>query len=244
MSFPGNIFIIVVNILDFFKNRRLLLSDQLIFGFNVFSLLNGLHEGYILCTDIFPRIKNEYTAKEAHVSMYFSLSTLWFSALLSVHFCLKIVNINCGFYISLQRRFPKLFPWIIIAFLLEISFLSFYSALDTNQRCLQNTTSNLAFLKKSFQCSWLIWIFMIASGLCTFICSLSALTILISLIKHMRRIQGNSEGSNSPNMEAHIRAVKTITTLLAANFFIFTSKCYSIHRLEQHFWSKKPLHLK
>ncbi|KAM4013577.1 taste receptor type 2 member 9-like [Anomaloglossus baeobatrachus] len=223
ISCPGNVFIIVVNGLHFFKKKRLQLSDQLILGFKAFSFLHALHEGYMLYIDLGTLVINEYVKQGKHVLMYVNLSSLWFSALLSTHYCLKIVNINHKFYIRVQRIFPKLFPWIIIAFLLDYFFLSLYSALQANQECLLNKTSIYGDTIESPRCSWLIFIFFTVCGLCALGCAISALTILISLFKHMKRIQENSEGSSAPNMEAHIRAIKTIATLLAANVLISAS---------------------
>ncbi|KAG8546502.1 hypothetical protein GDO81_018775, partial [Engystomops pustulosus] len=223
ISLPGNIFIVAVNLLDFYKNHRLPISDQLILGFSVFSLLYGLNEGYILYTDLTRLYSYRYITIEKHFFMYVNSCTLWFSALLSLHFCLKIVNINHRFYIGLQRRFPTLFPWVIIASPIGYFFLGLYSVLWREQECLQNTTSQNVSAEESTRCSWYLFIFMITCVLCTFFCSVSALTIASSLFKHMKRIQENTEGSRSPNMDAHIRAIKMITTLLAANIQIFTS---------------------
>ncbi|XP_075699579.1 taste receptor type 2 member 9-like [Rhinoderma darwinii] len=221
LSYPGNIFIITVNILDFCKNRRLPLSDRLIFGFSVFSLLHGLTKGYILHRNLFQLAMNEFDKNATHVFMYLNMCTLWFSALLSIHFCLKIVNINNWFYICLQRRSPKMFPCMIIAFLLGYFLLTLYSALEANLECLPNITSKLVFIMESPRCSWLLLIFLIICVLCAFLCSISALTILISLVKHMKRIKENTKESRTPNMDAHIRAITTVTTLLAANILIF-----------------------
>ncbi|KAG8542204.1 hypothetical protein GDO81_027247 [Engystomops pustulosus] len=224
IAFLENIFIIVVNFLDFCEKRRLPISDQLILGFSVSSLLHGLQKWYILCKCLLNLPRNEYDMKATHVFMYLNLCTLMFSALLSLHFCLKIVNINHRFYIGAQRKCPKLFPWIIIAFPLGFFFLNLFSALEISPECLQNTTFTIIVaIKMSPRCSWSLLFFSTFCILCASFCSVSASTIIFSLFKHMKTIHGNSEGSRSPNMDAHIRAVKTVTSLLAANIFIFIS---------------------
>ncbi|KAG9469515.1 hypothetical protein GDO78_020327 [Eleutherodactylus coqui] len=219
ISFPANVFITAVNILDFFKNRRLLLSDLLISGITIANLLYGFLKAVLWYYSQW--ISVEHFKICVHVGLYLTTITLLFSALLSIHFCLKIVNINHRFYICLQRRFPKLFPWIIITFLLGCFFLNLHSSLETNQDCLSNTTTNVIPVTNP-KCSWSTLIILAIYILGIFLCFVSALTVLISLLKHMRRIQENTEGSGSPNMEAHIRAIKTITSLLAANILIFT----------------------
>ncbi|KAG9461508.1 hypothetical protein GDO78_016630 [Eleutherodactylus coqui] len=221
ISFPANFFIIAVNILDFFKNGKLLLSDLLISGISFVNLLLGFLKAFVQYA--YRLISTEYFMICVHAGLYLNTCTLLFSALLSIHFCLKIVNINHRFYICLQRSFPKLFPWIIITFLLGGFFLNLHSALETNQDCLSNTTSKVIQVKMSARCSWSLLIILAIFILGTFLCSASALTILISLLKHIKRFQKNTEGSGSPNMEAHIRAIKTITCLLAVNILTFTA---------------------
>ncbi|KAG8539157.1 hypothetical protein GDO81_021335 [Engystomops pustulosus] len=213
---PGNIFIIVVNIQDYFKNRRLLLSDHLMIGLSVFNLLHELLDTVVFTSKFFEE-------NTTYGYMYLNMCSVTFSSLLSIHFCLKIVNIHHWFYIGLQRRFSKLLPWPLMTVISGYFFLSLYSVLEIKPGCLLNTTSSDFSLNLSPRCSWSLLILMICSGLCTVLCTVSALTILISLLKHMKRIQENTEGSRSPNMDAHIRAVKTITVLLVANIVIFIS---------------------
>ncbi|XP_056401101.1 taste receptor type 2 member 50-like, partial [Hyla sarda] len=207
---------------DFCKTRRLPLSDQLILGLSASNLLHALQKGYVLYKLLFHLARNEYDEITTQVFTYLNMCTLWFSTLLSIHFCLKIVNIHHWFYIGLQKRIPTLFPWITITFLLGFFFLTLYSALEITQDCLLNTTSKVKSMKPG-RCSWLFYLFIALSSLFSFLCSVSALTIIISLCKHMKRIQENTEGSRSPNMDAHIRAIKTVTTLLATNILICTS---------------------
>ncbi|KAG9480844.1 hypothetical protein GDO78_010227 [Eleutherodactylus coqui] len=213
ISFPGNILIIAVNILDFCKNRRLPVSDQLIFGCSVFSLLHGLVE-------IVQFAIEEYHLITAHILMYFNIGTICFSALLNIHFCLKIVNINHWFYIGLQRRFSMLIYWPLMTFLLGYTLINFLSLLYIKQKVLLNTTSAVV---ESQACSWSLFICMSMSVFDTLLCLVSTLTIVIHLFQHMKRIQENTMGSRSPNMEVYIRTVITVTTLLAANILLFSS---------------------
>ncbi|XP_069829070.1 taste receptor type 2 member 9-like [Dendropsophus ebraccatus] len=228
-SLPGNIFIIVVNIVDFCRNKEKTLGDRLIFYFSIFTFLHGLLEVCVLCIAIL--LFKDYDA--IGFTVFFIMSTLWFSALLSIHYCLKIVTIHHWFYIRLQRGFPKSFPWIHLAFFLEFAFISFSSNLDKKQECLLNTTDpHAGSVQISPRCAWQELIFLIICALCTFLSSVSASTILISLCKHMKRIQGNSEGSGSPNIAAHIRAVRTVSTLLVTNILIFISMAIQLFKQE------------
>ncbi|KAG8546500.1 hypothetical protein GDO81_018774, partial [Engystomops pustulosus] len=218
-----DIFIIVVNVQDFCVNRRLPLSDQLLLSLSVFGLLHELNEGYLLYINLLLGPYNVYSVQTLHFFTYVNSCTLWLSALLSLHFCLKIVNITQRFYIDLQRRFPMFFPWIIIAFPLGYFFMCLYSSLEINPKCLLNATQQEGISFYMFpRCFWPLLIFMIICVLCAFISLVSTLTIAVSLLGHVRRIQANTEGSRSPNIDAHIQAVKTVTGLLIANILRVT----------------------
>ncbi|KAG8551760.1 hypothetical protein GDO81_004249 [Engystomops pustulosus] len=210
LQFPGNAFIIVVLILDFYKNRRLPVNDQLILVLNVFNLLYGFNAGYLLYGYLSKLNDYGLFDQAIHHFMFSNLCSIVFSALLSIHFCLKIVNINNRFYIGLQKRFPNLFPWIIIAFPVGYFLLSHFSAAGRIKHCLLNTTSEFEYMEESLRCSWIAVFFVIICVTCTFSCTVSALTILISLFRHVKRMQENTRGS--PNTASSSSLPNSIQT--------------------------------
>ncbi|KAG9480845.1 hypothetical protein GDO78_010228 [Eleutherodactylus coqui] len=228
ISLPGNLFIIFVNIQEFCKNRRLLLSNQLIFGFSVISLLHGL-------VDVCQWDNHGYDKYVTQIFIYFNMCTLSFSTLLSVHFCLKIVHINHWLYIALQKRFHTFFALTLTTLVLGGILVYLSPSLNFRGDLLNITSTDVSKRESS---TLLLWIFTAISILHTLLCSVSTLAIVISLFKHMKQIQENTEGSRSPNLEAHIHTVKTVTTLLATNILIFSSmiSSYVLFAVRESSW--------
>ncbi|KAG8548483.1 hypothetical protein GDO81_025254 [Engystomops pustulosus] len=174
ITFPGYMFILVVNILDWWKNKRLDISDQLISGIGLFNLFHRFFYAslnYIIFTDGFLTILHlQDFINILYLSLIFCI--LFFSTLLAIHFCLKIVNINHKVYIYIQRTFPKIFPWILLLSIFASVLLSVPAAL---QLAFPNSTDvkqtpDYSFSKISF--------YSAISFLCFLLLFISALNIM------------------------------------------------------------------
>ncbi|KAM8921411.1 taste receptor type 2 member 40-like [Pelodytes ibericus] len=223
----GNAFISSVNIMDLIKQKSLCVTDQLITGISMFSLLLQFLE----LTDWFSHLIHTASIFEGDQELALSicfmillLCYLWFCSWLCVHFCLKIVNINQRFYVRLQRGFPKMFPWILIPSIFGPVLASFFVFHKFSSQ--PNTTLNI-----SNETLWLCgmgqslcsdYIYIAVSLLGFLLCSISGVTIIRSLYRHVRRMWDNAEHSKRPNMEVQIRAVKTVTCILVLNVIMFT----------------------
>ncbi|KAM8921412.1 taste receptor type 2 member 40-like [Pelodytes ibericus] len=230
-SIPGNMFIFIVNIMDLVKHKGLGATEQLITGISMFSLLLELQE----LSDWFSimiTFKSLYGGELRKITFIYFLTVmlcyLWFCSWLCVHFCLKIVNISRRCYTSLQRGFSKMFPWLLIPSVLGPILLTFSVAFDMTHLSSSNSTLGISnqvkysimLCGKSF-CSFQAYVAACSLGF--LLCSASAVTIISSLYRHMKHMRDNAEGSRSPNVEAHIRAVKTVTSILVLNLIIFTA---------------------
>ncbi|KAM8921413.1 taste receptor type 2 member 7-like [Pelodytes ibericus] len=234
----GNAFISSVNIMDLIKQKRLCVTDQLITGISVFSLLLQ----FIELTDWFFQLIQSESIYEGEKELTLSISFLtvllcylWFCSWLCVHFCLKIVNINNRSYVCLQRGFSKMFPWLLIPSIFGPVSVSLPVALK--EWSPSNTTLGISNqtngMGHSF-CSHHVYFAVASLGF--LLCSVSAVTIISSLYRHVRRMQDNAEGSRSPNVQAHIRAVKTVTSLLVLNVIMFTSLTLGIIKYDSMDW--------
>ncbi|KAM8921406.1 taste receptor type 2 member 7-like [Pelodytes ibericus] len=212
-ALPGNAFIFSVNIIDLIKQKRLCVTDQLITGISVFSFvlhfleLHNWFSRVIYSKDLF---KSDYTN-----TVYLRIALvcyLWFSAWLCVHFCLKIVNIKQRFYRLVQKGFPKMFPWILI--------LSLLGSMSVNLPIAVDLMKGLSPPNTTCGCLEETYIAVCIPGF--LLCLISAGTIIWSLYRHMRRMRGIADGSRSPNTEAHVRAIKTIASILFVNSNLFT----------------------
>ncbi|XP_077319613.1 taste receptor type 2 member 10-like [Lithobates pipiens] len=228
ISTPFNIFILNVIILDVAKSKKFHVSYQLICGITIFNILGQFPH---ICENILVLL--EYglfsVATASKLILAFDMATYlcisYFSAWLCMHFCLKIVNINKKFYIFLQKIFPRTFKWIFISTVVgsfSLSFVSFWST--SNGSTFNNTLSDdkptLTMYGKHL---FFVDISRITILLSFLILSFSALTVIISLFKHMKHLKKNAEGLRYPSVEAHVKAMKTIMFLLTINLIYFVA---------------------
>ncbi|XP_071972600.1 taste receptor type 2 member 2-like [Engystomops pustulosus] len=231
---PGYMFILVVNIQDWMKNKKLDVSDQLISGLGLLSLIHRLFQVSFRCTVL----RHGFTMITSFAWLVIDITyltlifcTLLFSTWLSIHFCLKIVTLNNKLYIYIQRMFPKVFPWILLPSILASLLVSGPAAqtlvtvvsMYRHIHHMQNNSSN--FRSESVEAhvtavktllSLLTFnLLYFASVVVTIedygrLQWISYVTIMISLRRHIKQMRDNAEGSSS-NVNVHIHAVKILT---------------------------------
>ncbi|KAM8921409.1 taste receptor type 2 member 40-like [Pelodytes ibericus] len=246
LPITGNTFIFSVNIMNLIEQKRLCVTDQLITGISVFSLLLGFIElnnwlSRVIQSDTF--FYGDHRNSAYAYSFPVLLCYLWFSAWLCVHFCLKIVTINQRFYRCLQRGFPKMFPWILIFLILGSMLVSLPIIFNITKGLSPPNTilgySNQSSSPRDKICGTHVCLYQtyfVACLLGFLLCSMSAVTIIWSLYRHVIHMRDNAEGSRSPNMEAHIRAVKTVTSILIVNIILFTILAIYIFKNGDYLW--------
>ncbi|KAG9465367.1 hypothetical protein GDO78_018438, partial [Eleutherodactylus coqui] len=214
-------FILVVNVLDWRKNKKLDISDQLISGLSALSLIHRISQISFRCTafihgnTIFLRL----SIALMHLSVI--LCTLLFSTLIAIHFCLKIVNINQNFYICIQRTFPKLFPWILLLLFLASFFISGPVAENMSKQFLNSTNVLLQPRSSPLKALISLKLYFVFTSFCFLIIVISLLITVVSLYRHIHRIQNNANNFRSETVEAHVTAVKTLISLLCLDFIYF-----------------------
>ncbi|KAM8921403.1 taste receptor type 2 member 8-like [Pelodytes ibericus] len=245
VSIPGNIFIVLVNILDLIKKKRLCVTDQLITVIGICSLLHQSDEFVLVFNGIITARSLRGQALEINHAYFMGvlLCYLWCSTMLCVHFCLKIVKINNKVYIYLQRTFPKLFPWLFVPSIVVPALVSFPVVLGWRIDTLpSNTTviiSNQTVVDAESNPKVYYWpyqAYFAVSSLGVLLCSLSAGTIIHSLFRHMKQLRVNVQGPRSPSIEAHIHAVKTLTSILMLNIALFSSSVVTIFNKDGNLW--------
>ncbi|XP_053330336.1 taste receptor type 2 member 40-like [Spea bombifrons] len=228
-SIPGYTFVVVVNLKDWINTKKLRATDQLITGISMTGLLFQLMETIGLCYYVHT---NSYLYREKalkpSVAIYRTVMScnLWFCSWLCVHFCLKIVKINRVTYIYLQRTFHKMLPWllmpsvvgsILVTVPVVLDLAEDSSPLPSSQTLNTSGEDNVFPTRPYVNISLSYLIYIIGYVLGSSICWMSGLTIVISLYRHMKHMELNAEGSRSPSKEAHIRAVKTLISILVLN---------------------------
>ncbi|XP_071972604.1 taste receptor type 2 member 114-like [Engystomops pustulosus] len=156
---------------------------------------------------------------------------VWFSTFLCVYFCLKIVNVKNTLYICLQRNFQKVFPRLFISAILGSVLVCVPFILKVIE---ETSAVNMSTINKKRNLRDIVITyrdssaFIILSWTALLILSISALAIVTSLFKHMNQVQENFGGFRSPNMKAHVQALKTIIFFLLINFLMLITATANI----------------
>ncbi|KAG9462301.1 hypothetical protein GDO78_014419 [Eleutherodactylus coqui] len=217
---PGCMFILVVNILDWRKNKRLDINDQLISGLGILILIYRSFQASFSCTlQIYEFYVITSLAWFYIYLTYYSLGflTLVFSTWLSIHFCLKIVNINQNIYIYIQHNFPKMFPWILLPSVLASLLISGPVAQNMSEQSL-NFNDSLLYPSSSPLTTLLsVQLYFVFFAFCFLIIVISLLLTIVSLYRHIQRMQS----FRSEMVEAHVSAVKMLIALIGFNLTFF-----------------------
>ncbi|XP_073493320.1 taste receptor type 2 member 114-like [Phyllobates terribilis] len=241
ITFPGYTFILVVNFLDWMKNKRLEISDQLISGISLSTLIYGFLEinyDYIVITKEYFTISASVTLLINILYLSILFCILLFSTFLAIHFCLKIVNINHKLYIYFQRRFSKMFPWIFLPSVSASILVSAPIARRFTQTLFLNSTDALQNPGHSALELFLFFIpYIVLCFLCFLLFVSSTLNIILSLRRHIRQINENIGEFRSEILEAHVTVMKTIISLFAFNLFYFSLLTIVIVTHLKQFWS-------
>ncbi|XP_063280015.1 taste receptor type 2 member 105-like [Prinia subflava] len=150
--------------------------------------------------------------------IFFNFSNLWVSASLCVFYCIKIANFRNTFFIYLKVKIDRMVPWLLLGSVL--SALALGSVICTFTETVQGNNLTITYLRnfwdtsirmdKHFTSSFFLAGFGYASSFMAVVSS--ALFLLFSLWRHKRKMQTNS--MEDLNMEAHIKAMKSILSFL------------------------------
>ncbi|KFP05489.1 Taste receptor type 2 member 7, partial [Calypte anna] len=171
---------------------------------------------YPFCMDVYPA-----TQLLQGTQNFFSVSSLWVSAILSVFYCVKIANFQHSFFIYLKVKIDRFVPWLMLAsVLISLGSSSFsYKVLSESICNNTNCTSAEYLWKDSNKTHEDLLLFLFLSGIvyATAFAAVisSALLLLFSLWRHKHRMQTKS-GKNI-SMDAHIKAMKSIFSF----FFVY-----------------------
>ncbi|KAG8550134.1 hypothetical protein GDO81_028165, partial [Engystomops pustulosus] len=223
MTFPGYIFILVVNILDWMKNKRLNISDQIISGLGLSTLIHKIAQVTFRYTLLLGGHQVHTSIIWFYIELTFNLLNfciLLLSTWLAIHFCLKIVNINHKLYIYIQRMFPKMFPWILLPSVLVSLLISVPVAQSTSRF---HSTSSVLFNTSSFAMNIFlsVQLYYAFYAFCFVIFFILLLVAIVSLFRHIYQLQKHSVNFRSETVQAHVGAVKTLICLLFLNLLQF-----------------------
>uniref|UniRef100_A0A674HUL3 Taste receptor type 2 n=1 Tax=Taeniopygia guttata TaxID=59729 RepID=A0A674HUL3_TAEGU len=161
--------------------------------------------------------------------IFFSYSSLWFGAWLSVFYCIKVASFTQHFFIWLKLRIARLVPWMLLtswlcSFTAAIPFAwdvyrvheNFTAPLSMTNSSARRTTWNdrLTLLKNLWNAS---------TALPLILSVVSNILLIWSLWIHTRHMQNNASGFGDPSLEAHMKAIKSVFSFLILYIIYFIS---------------------
>ncbi|XP_021046934.1 taste receptor type 2 member 140-like [Mus pahari] len=224
----GNAFIVLVNIVDWVKRRKLSFIDQ------IFTALAISRIGFlcsiitsILVYELYPAlIMTKRLVREINTSWtvtnHFSI---WLATSLSIFYFLKI-GIFSNSIFHLKWRVKQVVSMTLLA-----SLLIFFSNILIINRCIdvwidghEANISYSAILSNATQISRLIILINSMFTLIPFTVSLTMFLLLIfSLWRHLKNMQGNATGFGDISTAAHIKALQMVVTFLSMYTIFFLS---------------------
>ncbi|KAG3292388.1 hypothetical protein H1C71_013691 [Ictidomys tridecemlineatus] len=225
----GNGFITVVNCVDWVKRRKISSVDQILTALAlsrigqllfplVYALIYALHPGVFMSRKMLKII-----IIPGAMTNHFSI---WLAASLSIFYFLKIANFSNSLFLYLKRRVKKV---VSVTLLVSLNFLFLNIVLmntqvgvwiDVYKGNLSFSSSLDKFAQFSHTFSFINVMFMVIP----FTLSLmTALLLIFSLWRHLKRMQHSAKGSRDASTVAHVKALQSVITFLLLYVIFFLS---------------------
>ncbi|XP_004641417.2 taste receptor type 2 member 1-like [Octodon degus] len=156
-----------------------------------------------------------YRVKMMFIGLLFSSTSSWFTACLSVFYCLKITVFTQSCFLWLKVRVAKPMLWLLLGGVLaSLSSAAICIGLRVPVKVFGNASEEQTEVEVQDTDGFLLLNLTLIIPLAVFTICISML--FISLYKHTRRMQRSPPGPSNVKKEAHINALKT-----AVSFFCF-----------------------
>ncbi|XP_004611460.1 taste receptor type 2 member 46-like [Sorex araneus] len=211
----ANGFIVLVNGIDWIKRQKISSVDQILTALAVsrIGLLWGLLLNWYASVLKLASCNSEVRLFTQIVWIVNNHFSVWLATSLSIFYLLKIANFSSFLFLYLKRRVNSVLRVVLLGswlFLLShFGIASIYKIIPKNRG---NETCKTEVMEVE-QLPNLV-VFTLANFV-PFTMSLVSLVLLISsLLKHLKKMNVNSKGSQDPSTKVHIRAMQTVTSFL------------------------------
>ncbi|XP_005038581.1 PREDICTED: taste receptor type 2 member 40-like [Ficedula albicollis] len=181
------------------------------------------------------------------VYMFLNYANLWFGAWLSVFYCIKVTSFKHSFFIRLKQRIARLMPWMLLtswlcSFTAAIPFAwDVYSVHNNFTAPLPVTNSSAMRITRKDNLGLLILLSNAGIGMPLILSVVSSVLLIWSLWIHTRRMQSNASGFRDPSLEAHMKAIKSVCSLLILYITYFIAFTFLLYDLFIRFSTPKSI---
>ncbi|XP_047405677.1 taste receptor type 2 member 140-like [Sciurus carolinensis] len=225
----GNGFIALVNCMDWVKRRKISSVDQILTALALsrigvlWSVLTSLfvpsfYPGFSMTAKMIRMINITWT-----VTNHFNL---WLSTNLSIFYFLKIANFSNSIFLYLKWRVKKV-VFVILLMSLILLLLNIVLINIPNDVWIGGNESNMSYISSSRKFAQFSRLLSFTNCMFTsipFTVSLLAfLLLIISLWKHLKRMQHNARRSRDASTSAHVKALQIGITFLVLYAIFFLS---------------------
>uniref|UniRef100_A0A8D2CLK3 Taste receptor type 2 n=1 Tax=Sciurus vulgaris TaxID=55149 RepID=A0A8D2CLK3_SCIVU len=204
----GNGFIVVVNCMDWIKRRKITSVEQILTALAISRI--GVLWLVLLSwwiSVLYPalRIPGKY------------LGYFWFATCLGIFYFLKIANFSNSVFLYLKWRVKKVVSVTLLVslVLLFINLIQMNIYIDT---WIDGSKRNMSYNSSSWNYVQFYKVILFANSMFMFVpftVSLATfLLLIISLWKHLKRMQHKARGSRDASTTAHVKALQTVIAFL------------------------------
>lgn len=246
-----NGFIIVVNLSDWSKGRSLMPNDEILCSLELSNLCYSvsiiLDYFCSLIWDKFYSIFYDMQRAFFTIDISASFASFWFTAWLSVFYCMKIVGFKQPFLLKMKLKFPSLVRWLLLGSTLVSlgAALLFQWAFTValHQRPVTDSTNQTNCLLPASNCSgnhvdaktiivhmspfYRVLVIILGCSVPLMVVFFSSVPVLHSLFRHTQKLEQTLSPSH---LEAHVKAAQAVLSLLLC--FIILVVCQTLVRAE------------
>nr|XP_019600266.1 PREDICTED: taste receptor type 2 member 46-like [Rhinolophus sinicus] len=213
----ANIFIALVNCIDWVKRQKISFAHQILTALAVSRI--GLL--WLIVINWYAIVFNPpFYSLEVRIVVYTAWTisnhfSLWLATSLSIFYLLKIANFSSLLFLQLKWKVKRVILMILLGTLVFLVFHLAVVSVDAN-RAMTEHEGNITWKTKLREIVHLsnMTVFTLANAIPFTMCLTSFVLLIFSLWKHLKKMQLSGKGSQDPSTKVHIRAMQTVISFL------------------------------
>ncbi|XP_004626250.2 taste receptor type 2 member 20-like isoform X1 [Octodon degus] len=238
----ANVFIVLVNYIDWVRKKKLSLADQIITALAISRI--GLL--WVIIINLFITVLNPVleSSKNIYFLMAWSITnhfSTWLAAGLSIFYLLKVANFSNFVFLHLKRRVKSVILGILLGtfvlLLLHLVMVTGHETMRTKE-CEGNGTWKME-PRDTVNNTLHVAVFHLVIATPFFVSLICFLLLIYSLCKHLMKMQAYGKGLCDPSSKAHVKALQTMISFLL--LFATYSLCVIISNWLSIWWQHELL---